>query len=237
MNSATQPPTSITVQGGTKRYGENTVFENISVAFQPGTYTTLTGPNGSGKSTLLSCILGQELFTEGKLFLGDQEVLPGNTQYAQQVFGINDSIGWLPGLTVGQHLELLHRNSAHIPQQTATELLSPQDALDQLDVPQAWDREPYSLSSGQEQRARLASLLIRDATYFFLDEPEKRLDTDGVQWVAQWSQQRVNAGAMVCIATHDATLNSLNSTNNLRFPLDARSSAEPLTEHAHQARQ
>lgn len=228
MNLASTDSATIAVHDGTKKYGDNTVFEHVTLELRPGTYTTFTGPNGSGKSTLMSCILGQELLTGGKIFLSGAEIRPGNTTYAQQVFGLNDAIGWLPGLTVGQHLELLSRNSAHIPQQTNSSLLSAREALEELNISQAWDCEPYTLSSGQEQRARLASLLLRDATYYFLDEPEKRLDSSGVEWIAHWIQQRVDDGALVCIATHDDVLNSLPGTENVQFPLvNSYSSAEP----------
>lgn len=111
MNLASADSATIVVHDGTKKYGDNTVFEHVTLELRPGTYTTFTGPNGSGKSTLMSCILGQELLTGGKIFLNRAEIRPGNTTYAQQVFGLNDAIGWLPGLTVGQHLELLSRNS------------------------------------------------------------------------------------------------------------------------------
>ena len=206
----------IEIQDGAKKFLSNTVFEHATISFNPGTYYTLTGPNGSGKSTLMSCFLRQQDLTTGRLLLDGRRVTAADAQYAYEVFGINDSIGWLPGLSVGQHLDMLAR---HAPSYPDFESFTPREALTELGIAQAYDREPYTLSSGQEQRARLAALLMRGAKYYFLDEPEKRLDTDGVEWIADWAKYTVENGAMVCIATHDPVLNAVSGTVNLRFPL------------------
>lgn len=212
----------IEIRNGTKKYGSQTVFGGILLSFEKGNYYTLTGPNGSGKSTLLSCLLGQEALSQGEILLDGKVVDAQHAQYSKKVFGLNDSIGWLPGLTVGQHLELIIRNRNNFHKENPLEgpLLGAKEALQKLNIPQAYAREPHMLSSGQEQRARLASLLIRPANYYFLDEPEKRLDVEGVEWIAAWIQARVKEGAMVCIATHASRLNSLAGAHNINFPLN-----------------
>ena len=207
----------LSLEHGTKKYVGNTIFENVSLHFEPGNYYTLTGPNGSGKSTLMSCLLQHESLTEGKLSLNGTKVRAGHKDFAREVFGINDAIGWMPGITVGEHLELLRANTIAMCQQAVP---TAHEALEELGVPQAYDRQPYALSSGQEQRSRLASLLLRPARYYFLDEPEKRLDVAGVQWIADWAHNTVNNGAMVCLATHDSALNALPETRNIAFPLE-----------------
>ncbi|MDO4898296.1 MAG: ATP-binding cassette domain-containing protein [Rothia sp. (in: high G+C Gram-positive bacteria)] len=214
----------IEVQAAHKAFGENVIFDDVSVQLHLGSYYTLTGPNGSGKSTLMKCLLQQENLTEGQMLLDGVAVKSSSKPFRTRVFGINDAIGWLPGLTVGQHLEMMARSGKKIAADLGTDaddLYSPLEALEELGVPQAYDREPYMLSSGQQQRSRLASLLVRPARYYFLDEPEKRLDTSGVEWIAEWVDWRVNdLGDMVCIATHDPYLNELAGTVNLRFPLN-----------------
>lgn len=222
MGLPTKVP-ALQLNQGAKAFDENVIFSGASVTLEPGVYYTLTGPNGSGKSTLMSCLLLHQDLTEGQVLIDGAPVTSASEAFRLQVFGLNDALGWLPGLTVGQHLEILAGEGPKIAQKlgmASSQRMSVRQALEELGVPQAYDREPHTLSSGQEQRSRLASLLLRPARYYFLDEPEKRLDTAGVQWIAQWAESTVSAGAAVCIATHDPELNALPGTKNLVFPLD-----------------
>lgn len=213
---------SLRMDRAAKSYRDNSIFSEISVTFEPGTYYTLAGPNGSGKSTFMSCLLQQEELTEGQVLLDGQPITSASPEFRVQVFGINDSVGWLPGVTVGQHLEMIAAQGPALAQELGLDpkqLLSAREALEELGVPQAYDREAFTLSSGQEQRSKLASLLVRPARYYFLDEPEKRLDTRGIEWVATWAQEQTAQGRAVCLATHEPQLNQLPGTRKLTFPL------------------
>jgi ABC-2 type transport system ATP-binding protein len=55
MSNATH---SISVEGLTKRYGEVTAVENLSLTVRPGAVTGFLGPNGAGKTTALAAIVG-----------------------------------------------------------------------------------------------------------------------------------------------------------------------------------
>ncbi len=59
----------ITLNKISKRVGSRTLFEDITVTFNPGTRYGLTGPNGAGKSTLLKIIMGIEEPTSGTVVL------------------------------------------------------------------------------------------------------------------------------------------------------------------------
>lgn len=213
---------SYSIHQASKSYGDRPIFSDISLSFKPGVYYTLIGPNGSGKSTLMSCLLHQEKLSQGSVLLDGEKVTSTSQSFRLQVFGLNDLLGWLPGVTVGQHLELLARESLPLARglgEDPSTYLTAQEALTELGISQAYQREPQTLSSGQEQRARLASLLIRPARYYFLDEPEKRLDKAGLDWIADWVQAKVAGGASVCIATHEPSLTSLPYRQELIFPL------------------
>ena len=57
-----------------KRYGENLVLDDVSVAVPDGSLTALLGPSGGGKSTLLRVIAGLEEPDEGTVIISDEEV-------------------------------------------------------------------------------------------------------------------------------------------------------------------
>lgn len=207
----------ISIHNAGKKFNRFTIFDDLSASFKKGKYYTITGKNGSGKSTLMSCLLLQSKLDKGYITL-DGNMIPGcETKYIEQVFGINDLIGWIPGMTVGQHLDILYKNSFSLRDSIKIDLLSPEEALDQFEISHVFDREPNTLSSGQEQRVRLASLLLRPALYYFLDEPEKRLDDSGTNLVAKWIEKRTQEGAMVCVATHSPLLKKIAGANNLNI--------------------
>ncbi len=57
----------VLLQSFTKRYGSNTVIENLNLEIKSGEFVTLLGPSGCGKTTLLRMIAGLETIDEGEL--------------------------------------------------------------------------------------------------------------------------------------------------------------------------
>ena len=57
-----------------KRYGTVTAVDNVSFRIAPGTLVTLLGPSGCGKTTTLRLIAGLEMASEGRIFIGDEDV-------------------------------------------------------------------------------------------------------------------------------------------------------------------
>ena len=68
----------ITVNGLSKSYGAQTLFDNVTVKFTPGNRYGLTGPNGSGKTTLLKIIAGLMQPDAGTVFF---EGIMGSVKY------------------------------------------------------------------------------------------------------------------------------------------------------------
>src|ERR671923_446560 len=64
----------------TKRYGDFTALDDVTVTVRDGSLTALLGPSGGGKSTLLRVIAGLEEPDEGTVIIGDEEV----TEYPPQ---------------------------------------------------------------------------------------------------------------------------------------------------------
>ena len=65
---------SIRAVGLVKRYGDHTVLQGVDLNVAQGEVVCVIGPSGSGKSTLLRCLNLLERPTEGKIFLGDDEI-------------------------------------------------------------------------------------------------------------------------------------------------------------------
>jgi iron(III) transport system ATP-binding protein len=169
---------SVALRGLTKRYGTQTVLDNISLDVESGKLVCLLGPSGCGKTTALRLVAGFLEPTAGEIALGDRIVssprrtLPPEQRNVSMVF---QSYALWPHMTVAQNvaygLELRKLRRADIAKKVAAIL-----ATTQL-TPVA-QRYPAELSGGQQQRVSLARALIVEPDTLLLDEPLSNLDAN-----------------------------------------------------------
>ena len=76
---------------------------------------------------------------------------------------------------------------------------------------------PSTLSSGQLRRLALATAFIRPRKLLVLDEPEQRLDTEGVEWLADRLVEERRRGLAIVMASHDPTLVQKVATRTIRL--------------------
>ena len=72
-------------------------------------------------------------------------------------------------------------------------------------VPQS-GQLPGTLSSGQRRRRALATAFVRPRKLLILDEPEQRLDTEGVSWLAERLKSERQKGLAIVFASHEPSL-------------------------------
>ncbi len=134
----------------TKRYGEATVIDDLSLTIEPGTFYALLGPSGCGKTTTLRMIGGFEVPTEGKVYLdgADVSLLPPNKRDVNTVF---QSYALFPHLTVLKNVMfgLERRGVAKAEvRRRATE------ALESVELGHLAERKPMALSVASSSASR-----------------------------------------------------------------------------------
>jgi spermidine/putrescine transport system ATP-binding protein len=190
----------IEIRGVTKRFGDFTAVDNVSLSVRAGEFLTLLGPSGCGKTTLLRLLAGFELPDAGSILLDGVDVsrLPPYRRSVNQVF---QSYALFPHLTVRENVGFGLRMQ-HVPAAEATTRI--REALDLVSLGEVADRRPDQLSGGQRQRVALARAIVCRPKVLLLDEPLSALDAKlrhTMQLELKHLQRRL--GITFVFVTHD----------------------------------
>jgi ABC-type multidrug transport system ATPase subunit len=193
--------TVLKVSGLRRAFGPVTILDRFSLEVRAGEAIALTGRNGAGKSTLLRCLVGADRPDDGTVEVMGQPMSETSPQIRRDVATVIDDLDFFPDLSVVEHLDLLARaHGLEDPDAVVDEVL----AEVQL-VPQS-GQLPGTLSSGQRRRLALATAFVRPRKLLILDEPEQRLDTEGVRWLAQKLKAERQQGLAIVFASHEPAL-------------------------------
>jgi len=195
------------IENLSRRFGNRTVLEHLSLRLGDSEYVAIVGESGVGKSTLLNLIAGLDRPDEGRLSLdgldystADDDAL---TQLRREKMGfVFQAFHVLPHLTVNQNVALplwLQGQSSATAQQ-ASQLMLQAVGLGERGA--SWPRE---LSGGELQRVAIARALIHRPRLLLADEPTGNLDPANATKVLQLLAQQVRAsGAIGILVTHSA---------------------------------
>jgi len=156
----------------TKRFGENTVFEDIDFTIEQGEFVTLLGPSGCGKSTLLRSLAGLNPVDSGVIAVDGEDI----THQAPQQRGIGmvfQSYALFPNMTVFDNIAFGLKMKKLAADQIATDVAK---VIALVDLQGKEQHYPHQLSGGQRQRVALARALVVRPRILLLDEPLSALD-------------------------------------------------------------
>jgi spermidine/putrescine transport system ATP-binding protein len=183
-----------------RRFGEVTAVDRVSLSIRRGEFLTLLGPSGCGKTTLLRMIAGFEIPDEGRVSLSGRDVTDV-PPYRRDVTTVFQQYALFPHLNVfdnvafGLERRRVSRDEIGRRVQNALEMVR----LKGLDA-----RFPTELSGGQQQRVALARALVLEPKVLLLDEPLAALDLKlrkEMQLELKSLQRRV--GISFIYVTHD----------------------------------
>jgi iron(III) transport system ATP-binding protein len=185
-----------------KRFGTETVIENLSLSVQEGEILTLLGPSGCGKTTTLRLVAGLDRPDGGEIRLnGDVVSGPGNfTAPEQRGIGVVfQEFALFPHLTARENIAFgLHEWDAADREARVDEM------LDLVGLDAQGDSHPDQLSGGQQQRVALARSLAPEPAMLLLDEPFSNLDVDlRVKMREEVRRILKEAGVTAVSVTHD----------------------------------
>ncbi len=188
----------------TKRYGSNTIFQNISLSVQERETIVIVGPSGTGKSTLLRCLNLLARAEEGQVFLDGVEITAKgyNEDLARQRIGMV-----FQNFLLFNHLTALENvmlGLTHVKRLAKTQ--ARERALSELGRVGLGDRAehyPGQLSGGQQQRVGIARALALDPRVMLFDEPTSALDPELIGEVLEVMKQLSHDGMTMLVVTHE----------------------------------
>jgi sulfate transport system ATP-binding protein len=190
----------IALQSISKRFGDFTALDDVSLEVPEGSLTALLGPSGSGKSTLLRIIAGLEIPDSGAVLIDAMDV----SDVVPQKRGIGFVFQHYAAFT---HMSV-RENVAfglRIRKRPKAEVGARVDELLALVGLTKWaEQRPSQLSGGQRQRMALARALAVEPHVLLLDEPFGALDATVRAELRAWLRRlHDERGVTTVLVTHD----------------------------------
>jgi len=190
------------VQNVTRRFGDFTAVDSVSIGIEAGEFFTLLGPSGCGKTTLLRMIAGFDLPDGGRILLNGED-LAGRPPEQRPVRTVFQSYALFPHMTVEGNvafpLQMAKTPAAEIPGKIAA-------ALEDVRLQGFGRRYPHELSGGQKQRVAIGRALVTHPQVLLLDEPLAALDAKlREEMQLELINMQKEVGIAFVYVTHDQT--------------------------------
>ncbi len=189
-----------------KYYGSNHVLKNLNLTIEDGDFMTLLGPSGCGKTTTLRVISGLEKPQNGRMTIGEKEVINAADAFymepgKRELNLVFQSYALWPHMTVYDNvafgLKIKKMGSDRIKKMVTS-------ALEKMKIDQYGNRYPSELSGGQQQRVAMARAIAGEAKILLLDEPLSNLDAKlRIDMRAELKRLHSELGTTIIYVTHD----------------------------------
>ncbi len=191
-----EPQTTLSVEGVTKRFGDFTAVQDLSFGVKSGRVFGFLGPNGAGKTTTIRMIVGITAPDEGSIRLFGQPMSNG----------LQDRIGYLPEerglykkLKVSEQLRYFAALK-NVPSSIADSRID--TWLGRLGLSEWKDRKTTDLSKGMQQKIQFISTVLHDPDLLILDEPFSGLDPVNVEFMIGVLSEFRSQNKTIIFSTH-----------------------------------
>jgi lipooligosaccharide transport system ATP-binding protein len=183
-----------------KRYGEQTVVNDLSFHIAPGECLGVIGPNGAGKTTTLRMCLGLSEPDSGGVRYFNALAMPRDALAIKAQLGVVAQMDTLdPDFTAAENLLVFGRYFG-LPDRVIRERI-PQ-LLEFAALSHKAQAKPWQLSGGMKRRLSLARALINEPSLLLLDEPTTGLDPQARHLMWERLQLLLQQGKSILLTTH-----------------------------------
>lgn len=194
----------ILVENLVKKYGDNTVLNDITASINEGDVVCIIGPSGSGKSTFLRCLNRLEDPTSGAIIVDGADLTDKNTDInlvRQHIGMVFQHFNLFPHLSVLENITLAPTDLSKLSKADAEKRAI--QLLETVGLAEKKDMYPDNLSGGQKQRVAIARALAMNPDIMLFDEPTSALDPEMVGDVLNVMKKLAKQGMTMVIVTHE----------------------------------
>lgn len=188
------------LKGINKRFGKNTILQNVNLTIRQHEMLGLIGFSGSGKTTLLRTLMGFYAISSGKIYYKQQEITKKSSILKKLVGFATQENSFYDRLTIKENLDYF----GSLNRLSTKEIKYRMDILLKLmRLNEVKTRRAGILSGGMKKRLDLAIALLHDPEIIILDEPTTGLDplmSDEIYELISYIQK---TGTTIIIASHN----------------------------------
>ncbi|SEF57604.1 phospholipid/cholesterol/gamma-HCH transport system ATP-binding protein [Actinacidiphila yanglinensis] len=197
----------VIVEGLTKSFGNQTVWQNVTLTLPPGEVSVMLGPSGTGKTVFLKSLIGLLKPEEGRVMVDGVDMVGGRERdiyETRKLFGLMFQDGALFGsMNLFDNIAFPLREHTRKKESEIRRIVM--ERMEMVGLLGAQGKLPGEISGGMRKRAGLARALVLDPQIILCDEPDSGLDPVRTSYI---SQQLIDLNAQI-----DATM--LIVTHNL----------------------
>ena len=184
---------------------ETIALNGVNINVEDGEFVAIMGPSGCGKSTLLNILGLLDTPTEGKYWLGDEEV--GHLKERERTAYRKGRIGFvfqnfnlIDELTVEENIDLQLKYLGIGKAERKERVL---DILRKVKLSHRAKHYPHQLSGGQQQRVAIARAVVGKPSIILADEPTGNLDSKNGAEVMHLLTELNHEGTTIVMVTHN----------------------------------
>ena len=187
----------IEVNKVTKKYGDFTALDEVSLSIREGSIFGLLGPNGAGKTSLIRIINQITAPDSGEVFFEGKKL---SSKHIAQIGYLPEERGLYRKMKVGEQAIYLARLKG-LPKDIVVKRLK--YWFEKFDIDSWWNKKVEELSKGMQQKVQFIVTVIHEPNLFIFDEPFSGFDPINVNLLKQEMLELRNRGASIIFSTHN----------------------------------
>jgi len=190
---------AIATQGLTRRFGELTAVEDVTLSVAQGQFFGFLGPNGAGKSTTIKMLTGLLEPSAGTMSILGRPFSAGALELKRQIGVVPEGMALLGRLTASEYLRFVGRMYGldRVTTDQRTEEL-----LEFMQLANENKKLVTDFSHGMQKKLALAAAVIHGPKVLFLDEPFEGVDAIAAGMLKSMLQRMIQRGVTIFLTTH-----------------------------------